>query len=546
MNENTRDDLKSIINSFRHNGLRQLSADATGCSPNACIVRVQNTGTFSIGRFQVVFLGEAMISPEENPDAFKSEPLFKIAEQEDTGSHAYWRWKTSNWGIALEPIPKDGIGRVCVSGVTVAAVLLDENNPDDEYCDVDFRNPQMLRLHSDSFGRAKILYRSDVKNTGFWDTTTSDKLCIIHITNNETKQIQIELQEDLKANSFYQTNTTDGVPLFLPATAKAKCFQEVLPTTTTKTYHWKLTDREITVVAPLAMQNRDRIPKGTITTATWYAHDQRWIVDMPPRAEFYGIPPEGDVNFYAGCVFLGTANFFQDTAYWQNSSRDSPKLHTPPSYFINLSVPTSSFPSGDQVPWVIQQTVPKGSRQPVPIKRLGDPDSVMLAAEKITAGSSYNKFVERGTRYSLDAGNWWLTANGTRPVWYAIENGRVVYDRYMTVTCRVESLVSRAGANQTVRVLFDAAGEYVYFNCTASRGGNLAPDIYVGDNITVIVNMETIRSGSVSSRVIDFPVDEYRGSVRIMPGYTSPGRGWVYSSSTASYYVFRKTYPEDN
>jgi len=262
MNDHTRDTLKNIVKSFQNNGLQKLTSDTLGCAPDACIVPVK----FSAERFDVVFLKDALVTPDTNLNEFQSRPMFTSAKKESEEKNP------TRWGIALGEAPQGGIVPVCVSGVTVAKVYFkDETCFDDEFCSPGFTDTEdEVHLESAATGSAQILYKSDVKYVSAKGYESQNIYwCIIRIGNQVSGIIQVKLEETLHPWE------KSGAHAVKASVLKPEVTRDSEGKITN--ISWKNTERKITVCSPFEHTD-DPLEEGTRHHARWDSSVGAWVI----------------------------------------------------------------------------------------------------------------------------------------------------------------------------------------------------------------------------------------------------------------------------
>lgn len=156
------------------------------------IVKVQNNSGGDLGRFAVVGLYGPLIDPANSDIAevsFQSQPMFSVVEPESAHSGL--------WGILLEPLLDEAIGRCVVSGVTVAKVLATADTEDFENAERESGNSERLILAAN--GSAQVLWR---------EPGTGIKWALIRIS---TPKPRTDVVDDLDGLYLYRTDCVNGV-----------------------------------------------------------------------------------------------------------------------------------------------------------------------------------------------------------------------------------------------------------------------------------------------------------------------------------------------
>lgn len=132
------------------NGRGQPRPPRVVVPPATGIITVKNTSGSNRKRFDVLGIGAALFTPQQNLAHFISRPAIRGVVPQD--AHA------GRFVVLLEPIANNGIGRGIVSGLCVANVRM--NDPNHTTCDVGANDVD--RLHSADSGVATILWAETI------------------------------------------------------------------------------------------------------------------------------------------------------------------------------------------------------------------------------------------------------------------------------------------------------------------------------------------------------------------------------------------------
>jgi hypothetical protein len=122
--------------------------DSTPQARQTGIILVRNDSGADRGRFDVLGVSGVVITPTDNPDAFKSK-IALIGASPAEAQHA------GRFVVLLEPIAASKIGQACASGVTIARVDV----VDTEHQFADVSDGSAAQLKSAEGGAGAILWK---------------------------------------------------------------------------------------------------------------------------------------------------------------------------------------------------------------------------------------------------------------------------------------------------------------------------------------------------------------------------------------------------
>lgn len=529
-----RDTVRRAARAYQAGELETLPPNRPSVRKDAAIVSVENTSGYAIMRGMCVAFEEPMIAPEDNLNEFLTRPAFKAV-----GAYSISEKHFSRYGVAMEPIGRGEIGKVCVAGVVPAVIRLanGDDSREDTYCDIRMTTGWYAPLVTNFAGAARILYLSEEP---YRERENPDGLVypdtywgLVRLGNDSPIRVEVEMIETLHGEYANSGGT------------RVRAKAEVLR------WRWNGGDRLewmnaeqwnaanppaegeepvprqiITIDRPAGMRPLDMLREGTRLSVQWYPATRVWIPDLPREADFYGIPPENSAGYAAGSVFEAVPDWDPPV----DNNRTDAHRHLLQLYVAGSGVvPGASNWQPSRSLWVIQEHVEAGSVEPVIIKKIDDPSSVRIRTTESVSDNTVKHSDSTPIRYSLNRGDTAMTRyNGERPVWVCQEHGRLVYSRFGIYEARVTSIY---------------AGIYVSTNDTSYQdfsnlqvrppdhyAANQQPDIYGGDVVTVEIDFENIGS-TYSGRIINCPMDEKPGSVKTLAqSAPSPGRGWTQDS----------------
>ena len=145
------------------------------------VVEVKNTSDAAVDRFGILGIDTAWPDPGDNLQAFKNGPILHcITPDEDI--------HVGKFVVMLEPLPIDGIGLACVSGVV--PVQIEVSYEDRPYADI--LDAETGKLGSDWRGAAEILY---------CETGTGTKWALVRLGGWHDAHPEGVLDEDLVSAS---------------------------------------------------------------------------------------------------------------------------------------------------------------------------------------------------------------------------------------------------------------------------------------------------------------------------------------------------------
>lgn len=103
-----------------------------------------------MGRFGILGIDGPLVTPTENQDGFKNDPVFKGVVPQ-AGSHQ------GRFAVLLEPLANGAAGSACISGVCSVKLNVAPEAQDFRFADVAHSQTGYLQLVS--FGSAAVLWR---------------------------------------------------------------------------------------------------------------------------------------------------------------------------------------------------------------------------------------------------------------------------------------------------------------------------------------------------------------------------------------------------
>lgn len=147
-----------VARAYRGNGVSFLRGRAIGGKFSQDVVLARNTSGALVPAFGVLAISGPIFPPSIAPDAFK----FALAIEGVSPVVSTYRGR---FGVALDPIPNNGFGRVCVSGVTVAKVSFPADDTRERLF-ADIGEAETDNLVAGDRGAARILWREAAPSGG--------------------------------------------------------------------------------------------------------------------------------------------------------------------------------------------------------------------------------------------------------------------------------------------------------------------------------------------------------------------------------------------
>lgn len=138
--------IADAVNAWQRPDLGLVGASGAAWGPQPVVVLLRNDTVFNLDRFSVLGLGDAIITPSDNLEAFQQQIALR-GELPAASSH------TGKFGILQAPIRSGDIGPAVITGATVCRL---SGSTGQDYADVETNNTS--ELVTGQTGAARVVY----------------------------------------------------------------------------------------------------------------------------------------------------------------------------------------------------------------------------------------------------------------------------------------------------------------------------------------------------------------------------------------------------